>query len=204
MCKLKVTDNQYLMKVKKFNERSNYIYDIDTVKLFLDYYFNIFPTKKIFVIGTGLGGDIKKINMLKGKKLIGIEPRIIFYENAKKIYQNLNGQIFNLSLGDWISKSKSKLSGIFLFMHSINHIPQNEIKIFKQSIKNSYILIINPNPEIGKIMGKTDKTVYSYLDKNNLEKILNSTTIFDFYYHPIMLKRKRILLREAILLKTNS
>ena len=69
MCKLKVTDNQYLMKVKKFNERSDYIYDIDTVKLFLDYYFNIFPTKKIFVIGTGLGGDVK-IKILKDKKLI--------------------------------------------------------------------------------------------------------------------------------------
>lgn len=204
MCKLKIDEKQYLIKIKKFNERSDYIYDINTVKLFLDYCFNIFPTKKIFVVGTGLGGDIKKINLSKDKKVIGIEPRIIFYNNAKKVYHELNGEIFNLSLGEWILKSKNKLTGIFLFIHSINHIPHNEIEIFKQSIKKSYILIIIPNPEIGKIMGKTDKTVYSYLNKIKLEKMLNSTAVYDFYYHPIMLKRKRIMLREAILLKTNS
>ena len=107
-----------------------------------------------------------------------------------------------MNLGEFANKKK--ISGIFLFIHSINHITIKEIQKFKKICKDSYIIIINPNPKIGKIVGKTDDTVISYLEMNDIEKLFKAKIIFDFFYHPIMLKRKRILLREAILLKTNS
>jgi len=67
-------------------------------------------------------------------------------------------------------KLSNKLSGIFIFIHSINHIPKKQISLLQKSIKNSFIIIINPNPEIENIVGKTDSSVISYLNSKQIQK----------------------------------
>jgi len=192
----------YCSKVKQFNAREDYLYDLGAAKLFLDYCLTLTNVKKIFIIGTGLGGEVKIVKDLKKMSVIGIEPRHTFYKEALKTYQKFGGRILNLTLGDFVKKFQPELAGIFLFMHTINHIPRNQLHMLKKSIKNSYIIIINPNPEIEKTVGKTDKTVISYLNCDKIKKMLKCKTIFDFFYHSVKLKRKKIFLREAILLKT--
>jgi len=192
----------YYEKVKKFNLREDYEYDVKSANLLLNYCISNSNKKKIFFIGTGIGGDIKIVKGIKNMQIKGIEPRISFQSEAEKIYKKQGGKLLKMNLGEFANKKK--ISGIFLFIHSINHITIKEIQKFKKICKDSYIIIINPNPKIGKIVGKTDDTVISYLEMNDIEKLFKAKIIFDFFYHPIMLKRKRILLREAILLKTNS
>ncbi len=106
-----------------------------------------------------------------------------------------------MNLGEF-AKISNSLSGIFLFIHSINHIPKSQINAFQKAIKNSYIIIVNPNPEIERIVGKVDKTVISYLDSKRIQKLLDSEIIFDFFYNLIKVKGKDIFLREALVLKT--
>lgn len=195
---------KYYDKVKQFNRREDYIKDVNTAKLLVDYCLTSSITKRIFIIGTGLGADINIIKNKKRMQLIGVEPRATFYKEAFKEYRNLGGKLLNMTLGEFVNKSQHSLSGIFLFVHSINHIPRYELKLLRKSMKNSFVIIINPNPELEKTVGKTDKTVISYLTCSKIERILNCSTIFDFFYHPVKIKGKEVSLREAILLISKS
>jgi len=190
----------YYDKVNQFNKRKDYTRDIQVSQLFLDYCISNSKMKNIFFIGSGLGKDLSIIKHSKGLKITGIEPRSNFHKEAWKAYEKLNAKLLKMSLGEFVEKSK-KLTGIFLFIHSLNHIPRNEIKRFTKSIKNSFIIIINPNPELEKLIGKTDITVISYLNSKNIEKILHCKILFDFYYNSVRLKGKQVFLREALLLK---
>lgn len=192
----------YLDKVKKFNQRIDYKIDVNIAKLLVNSILSQNRSKKIFVVGTGLGGDTKIVKNLNEFEIIGIEPRKSFQTNAKKIYDKFGGKLEKCSLGDFVKTSK-KLSGIFLFVHSINHIPINELEEISRVIKQSYVIIINPNTELEKIAGKTDETVISYLNSKDINKILGGKIIFDFFYNQIIINEKSIFLREAILLKIN-
>lgn len=191
----------YIDKVKDFNKRTDYTKDISTAKLFLEFCMPLIKSKKIFIIGTGLGGDYKIIKDVKKFKIIGIEPRQTFQEYALKEYKRSGATLLKMDLGEF-SKISKDLSGIFLFIHSINHIPKNQIIALQKIIKNSYIIVINPNPKIERIVGKVDKTVISYLDSKKIQKLFNCEIIFNFYYNSKKIKGKDILLREALVLKT--
>ena len=56
--------------------------------------------------------------------------------------------------------------------------------------------------EIERIAGKTDKTVISYLNSKQIQKLLDSEIVFDIFYNYVKIKKKEICLREAILLKS--
>jgi len=191
----------YYEKLKKFNNRKNYLIDTNTAKLFLSYCLTTSRHREIFIIGTGLGADYRIITDFKNLKVIGIEPRSSFQGIASKTYCKFGGKLLQMNLGEFVKISKN-LSGIFLFIHSINHIPKSQLDTFRKSIKKSYIIIVNPNPDIEKIVGKTDKTVISYLNSKRIKKILNCETVFDFFYNPVKIKKSEIFLREAIVLKT--
>ena len=193
----------YYEKLKKFNNRKDYAIDTNIAKLFLSYCLSKSHHKKIFIVGTGLGADYKITTNFKDLKIIGIEPRLSFQEVTSKTYSKFGGKLLPLNLGEFVKISKN-LSGVFLFIHSINHIPKNQLDIFRKRIKNSYIIVINPNSIIEKIVGKTDKTVISYLDSKKIKQILNCEIIFDFFYNPKKLKKSKIFLREALLLKTKN
>ena len=191
----------YIDKVKSFNKRTDYTKDTNTAKLFLEFCMPLIKSKKIFIIGTGLGGDYKIIKDVKKFKITGIEPRQTFQEYALKEYKRRGATLLKIDLGEFVKISKN-LSGIFLFIHSINHIPKNQIMAFQKIIKKSYIIVINPNPEIGKVVGKVDKTVISYLDSKRIQKLFDCEIIFDFFYNSKKIKEEDILLREALVLKT--
>lgn len=191
----------YYKKVKNFNRRSDYVYDINTGKLLLDYALDR-KIKNIIIVGTGLGKDFEIVKHAKNRKVIGIEPRIEFQKESIIKYQKFGGRLLNMNLEEFLIKSKNKISGIFLFIHSINHIPKKQLERFADSLqKNSKIIIINPNPSIGKIVGKLDDSVISYLDAKKIQNILRCKVIFDFFYHSVRLKGNEVFLREAILLK---
>ena len=191
----------YVDKVKGFNKRTDYTKDINIAKLFLEFCIPLVKSKKIFIIGTGLGGDYKIIKDVKKFKITGIEPRQTFQEYALKEYKKNGATLLKMDLGEFTKISKN-LSGIFLFIHSINHIPKNQIIEFQKIIKNSYIIIINPNFKIEEIVGKVDKTVISYLNSKKIQKLFDCEIIFDLFYNLVKIKRKEILLREALVLKT--
>lgn len=191
----------YYRKVKKFNASARYNEDVKYANLLLNYCLLNSKKKNIFFIGTGLGGDIQIIKGLKNVKIIGIEPRESFQEETEKAYKKIGGKLLKMNLGEF-AKISNSLSGIFLFIHSINHIPKNQINAFQIAIKNSYIIVVNPNPEIERIVGKVDKTVISYLDSKRIQKLLDSEIIFDFFYNLVKVKGKDIFLREALVLKT--
>lgn len=193
--------DEYIEKVKKFNERGDYSKDIKASQVLLEYCSSLIRTKKIFIVGTGLGGDIKIIKKFKKFKITGIEPRLTFQEYSSEKYKRFGGKLLKMDLGEFVRITK-KISGIFLFIHSINHIPKKQIKSLQKSIRNSYIIIVNPNPQIEKIMGKTDNTVISYLSAKDIQKQLNCDIVCDFFYNLIKIKENEIFLREAILLKT--
>ncbi len=52
-----VNIDNYIHKVKEFNQRKDYQKDVSTAKLFLEYCLTIKKLKNIYFIGTGLGGD---------------------------------------------------------------------------------------------------------------------------------------------------
>jgi len=191
----------YIDKVKDFNKRIDYAKDVNTARLFLEFYMPLIKSKKIFVIGAGLGGDSEIIKDVKNFKITGIEPRQTFQEHASREYKKIGAKLLKMNLGEF-AKTSNSLSGIFLFIHSINHIPKNQINAFQKAIKNSYIIVVNPNPEIERIVGKVDKTVISYLDSKRIQKLLDSEIIFDFFYNLVKVKGKDIFLREALVLKT--
>jgi hypothetical protein len=191
--------NSYYKKVKKFNSKKNYEDDIKSAKLLLQYCIDNSKKKKVFFIGTGLGGDIKIVKGIKNIEVTGVEPRETFQDSAEKVYKKIGGKLLKMNLGQF-SKTK-KLSGIFMFIHSINHITKKELEQLQKACVNSYFIIINPNPEIEKVIGKTDDTVISYLKMNDIKKILKTTMIFDYFYSPIQIKKREIFLREIILLK---
>jgi len=191
----------YIDKVKDFNKRIDYAKDVNTARLFLEFYMPLIKSKKIFVIGAGLGGDSEIIKDVKNFKITGIEPRQTFQEHASREYKKIGAKLLKMNLGEF-AKTSNSLSGIFLFIHSINHIPKNQINAFQKAIKNSYIIVVNPNPEIERIVGKVDKTVISYLDSKRVQEVLDSEIIFDFFYNLVKVKGKDIFLREALVLKT--
>ncbi len=57
----------YIDKVKEFNRREDYNKDVNAAQLFLEYCSSLTRSKRIFVVGTGLGGDIKIINLMINK-----------------------------------------------------------------------------------------------------------------------------------------
>lgn len=191
----------YYKKVEKFNSRIDYDEDVKYANLLLNYCISNSKKKNIFFIGTGLGGDIQIAKGLQNVKITGIEPRETFQEKSEKAYKKIGGKLLKMNLGEF-AKISNSLSGIFLFIHSINHIPKSQITAFQKSIKNSYIIVVNPNPEIERIVGKVDKTVISYLDSKRIQKLLDSEIIFDFFYNLVKIKGKDIFLREALVLKT--
>jgi len=191
--------DSYYEKIKKFNSKKNYEDDIKSAKLLLQYCIDNSKKKKVFFIGTGLGGDIKIVKGIKNIEVTGVEPRETFQDSAEKVYKKIGGKLLKMNLGQF-SKTK-KLSGIFMFIHSINHITKKELEQLQKACVNSYFIIINPNPEIEKVIGKTDDTVISYLKMNDIKKILKTTMIFDYFYSPIQIKKREIFLREIILLK---
>lgn len=189
----------YYEKVKNFNKRSDYVYDINIGRLLLSYALD-HKIKNITIVGTGLGKDAEIIKDVNNKKIIGIEPRTEFQKESYLRYQKFRGKLHKMNLGEFVNSQK-RLSGIFLFVHSINHIPKKQLEAFGNSLQaNSKIIIINPNPDIGKIVGKLDNTVISYLDSKRIQKILKCNIIFDFFYHQVDLKGHKMFLREAILL----
>jgi hypothetical protein len=190
----------YYKKIRQFNKRKDYSKDVFVAQLFLEYCIRDSKIKNVFFIGTGLGKDLKIINNSKGLKISGIEPRVNFHKEASKAYEKLNAKLLKMGLGKFVEKSK-KLTGIFLFIHSLNHIPKTELEKFSNAIKNSFIIIINPNPELEGIVGKTDKTVITYLNSKKIEKILGCHLLFDFYYNPVCLKGKEVFLRQVLLFK---
>jgi hypothetical protein len=191
--------DSYYEKIKKFNSKKNYEDDIKSAKLLLQYCIDNSKKKKVFFIGTGLGGDIKIIKGIKNIEIVGVEPRETFQDSAEKIYKKIGGKLLKMNLGQFLKIKK--LSGIFIFIHSINHITKKELKELQKVCIDSYFIIINPNPEIGKVIGKTDDTVISYLEMNDIKKLLKTKMIFDYFYSPIQIKKREIFLREAILLK---
>jgi hypothetical protein len=193
----------YYEKVEKFNARVDYDTDVKYAGLLLNYCMLNSKKKNIFFVGTGLGGDIQIIKGLKNIKVTGIEPRESFQEEAEKSYKKIGGKLLKMNLGEFTKISES-MSGIFLFIHSINHIPNSQINAFQKTIKNSYIIVVNPNPEIERVIGKVDKTVISYLDSKKVQKLLNSKIIFDFFYNSVKIKGKDIFLRETFVLKTKN
>ena len=191
----------YYKKIKKFNTRNDYAKDIEVARLLLINCLSISKHKKIFFIGTGLGGDLKIVKNLKNINIVGIEPQILLQDGAEKNYKQIKGTLLKMNPDEFIKTSKNQ-SGIFLFIHSINHIPTKQLLLFQKSIKDSYIIVINPNPQIKLITGKTDETVISYLDSNNIKKLLNCKIMFDFFYNLKNIKKNMIFLRESLLLKT--
>ena len=65
--------DDYIDKVKKFNDREDYLIDINTAKFFLENYLANMKSKKIYFIGTGLGGDARIIKNIKNSKVCQIE-----------------------------------------------------------------------------------------------------------------------------------
>ena len=164
--------DNYIDKVKKFNKKIDYTRDINTARLVLEYCIPLVKSKKIFFVGTGLGGDSKIVKNIRDFEIIGIEPRETFQEHATKQYNKIGAKLYKKNLGDFVKIFK-KLSGIIFFIHSINHISKNQILAFEKITKKSYIIIINPNPQIERVVGKTDNTVISYLNSKQIQKLLN-------------------------------
>lgn len=193
--------DQYVKKVQKFNAKDNYNLDIKTGRLLIKYCLSK-KLKNLYVIGTGLGEDIEIVSDFKHLKIIGIEPRITFQEFAEKKYSKFGFKLIKQDLGEFAESHSHKISGIFLFIHSLNHIPHSQIKALEKILKkDSYILAINPNPMIEKIKGKTDKTAFHYLSSKRISILLKSEIIFDFFYNPKPVRGQRIPIREAMLLK---
>ena len=194
--------DNYIDKVKKFNKKIDYTRDINTARLVLEYCIPLVKSKKIFFVGTGLGGDSKIVKNIRDFEIIGIEPRETFQEHATKQYNKIGAKLYKKNLGDFVKIFK-KLSGIIFFIHSINHISKNQILAFEKITKKSYIIIINPNPQIERVVGKTDNTVISYLNSKQIQKLLNAEIVFDFFYNSVKIKNENIFLREIIVLKKN-
>ena len=154
------------------------------------------------MIGTGLGSDIDSITKYKKlNSIIGIEPIEKFYQNALPKYHQLGASLLNITLEELSSKNQ-ELSGIFVFCHSINHINEAELKKFKKSLKKSFLIIINPNPEFPKRFWWTDDTIIDYFSGNDIETLLNCELIFDFFYNLVDIKGEKIFVRNAVLLIT--
>ena len=192
--------DHYIEKVKKFNEKDNYKLDIRVANMLIKNHVSN-KQKTLYIIGTGLGEDLEVAKNITGLRIIGLEPRPTFQEIAAKKYKKFGYQLLKEDLGQFVKSSKSTV-GFFLFMHSFNHIPYRQIKALEKILKkDSYIIIINPNPMIEKIKGKTDKTAIRYLNSEKISKMLNSQIIFDFFYNPKPVKYQKIPIREALLLK---
>ncbi len=193
--------DKYIEKVHKFNQKDNYLLDINTGKLLIKYCLTK-NHKILYVIGTGLGEDIEIVRNFKNLKIIGIEPRETFQKFAEKKYSKFGFKLIKQDLGEFVESNSQKISGIFLFIHSLNHIPQSQIKLLEKLMKkDSYILAINPNPMIEKIKGTTDKTAFHYLSSKKVSDLLKSEIVFDFFYNPKPVRSQIIPIREAILLK---
>jgi hypothetical protein len=197
-----MNDESYYEKVKNWNLRVDYKKDIETISLLTNYCLSKLNSTDLYFIGTGLGADIDSIvKSLKLKSIIGIEPLTNFYDSALSKYENIGAKLLNCSLGE-LSQKSTELSGIFIFSHSINHIPEEELKQFQKILKKSYIIIINPNPEFPKRFWWTDDTILDYFSGNDIANLLNCESIFDFFYNLVDIKGKKIFVRNAVLLKT--
>jgi len=196
-------DNKsYYEKVKNWNLREDYKKDLDVISLFTNYCLSKNISKDLYMIGTGLGADIGSIiKFTKLKSITGIEPITSFFESASPKYKNLNAKIFNLKLGEFVSKNDT-LSGIFIFSHSINHIPDDELLEFKKSLRKSFLIILNPNPEFPKRFWWTDETILRYFSGDEISQLLNCEKVYDFFYNFVEIENKTIFVRNAVVLKT--
>lgn len=192
--------DHYIEKVKKFNEKDNYKLDIRVANMLIKNHISD-KQKTLYIIGTGLGEDLEVASNIKNLKVIGLEPRPTFQEIAARKYSKFGYRLLKTDLGQFVKSSKSMV-GVFLFMHSFNHIPYRQIRALEKILKkDSYIVVINPNPMIEKIKGKTDKTAIRYLNSEKISKMLDSKILFDFFYNPKPVRYQKIPIREALLLK---
>ena len=195
-------EDEYYQKVRNWNSRTDYLKDLDVIKLLTTYCSTAYETANVFLIGTGLGADIESIKNLPNiRSVVGVEPIEKFYNEASEKYNKIGAKILNMTL-DMFAASNDELSGIFIFSHSINHIPKDELLSFKKTLKKSFILVINPNPEFPKRFWWTDETILSYLSGEEIANILGCEKIFDFFYNLVEIKDQTIFVRNAILLKT--
>lgn len=195
-------DKSYQEKVKNWNLRDDYKKDLDVISLFTNYCLSKNVSKDLYIIGTGLGADIDSIiEFTKLKSITGIEPITSFFESASPKYKNLNAKIFNLKLSEFVAKNDT-LSGIFIFSHSINHIPEDELLEFKKSLRKSFLIILNPNPEFPKRFWWTDETILHYFSGDEISKLLNCEKVYDFFYNFVEIENKTIFVRNAVVLKT--
>lgn len=194
-------ESSYFEKVKNWNLREDYKKDLDVINLLTHYSLSQKVNNDLYLIGTGLGADIDSIlDFNKITSITGIEPIKKFYDNATEKYKKFGAKILNLKLGEFMSQNNN--SGIFIFSHSINHIPKEELLKFRNSLKKSFLVIINPNPEFPKRFWWTDDTILYYLSGDKIAELLNCEKIFDFFYNLVEIKNETIFLRNAIVLKT--
>lgn len=196
-----MNEDEYYQKVRNWNSRSDYLKDLDVIKLFTTYC-SANEVTNVFLIGTGLGADVESIkNIPNVKSIVGIEPIKKFYNEASTKYNAIGAKLLNMTLG-MFAASNNKLSGTFIFSHSINHIQKDELLSFKKTLKKSFIVVINPNPEFPKRFWWTDETILSYLSGDEIATILDCEKIFDLFYNLVEIKGQTIFVRNAILLKT--
>ena len=195
-------DSSYFDKVNQWNQRSDYKNDLQVISLLTNYSLSNAVQKDIFIIGTGLGADLESLSKFSPlNSIVGIEPITEFYKTALEKYEKFQAKLFNVNLKTF-SLENNNLSGVFIFSHSINHISKEELSEFAKSIKKSYIVISNPNPEFPKRFWWTDDTILHYLSGDEIANILNCEKIFDFFYNLVEINNETIFVRNAIVLKT--
>jgi len=96
----------YIDKVIDFNKRIDYAKDVNTAQLFLEFCMPLIKSKKIFIVGAGLGGDSKIIKDVKNFKISGIEPRQTFQEHASREYKKIGAKLLKMNLGELIFEEK--------------------------------------------------------------------------------------------------
>jgi len=156
--------DEYINEVKEWNNRSWYRLNMEVGRTALNHI--IVRRNRVYIIGTGMGADLKMLDEYKGLDVMGIEPRKTFQSRAQKEYNKRGQLLFKGSCGDFAALNKS-LEGIFIFNHSINHIPLDELEELRKSIKSGHIIIFSPKPT----KNKRDKTIIEYRTLIDLERI---------------------------------
>jgi len=154
----------YVDKVEKWNNSKWYRLNMEVGRIALNDI--LVRMNKVYIIGTGMGADLEMLDEWTGLDIIGIEPRKTFQSIAQEEYTKRGQILLRCSCGDFAAVNKN-LEGIFVFNHSINHIPLDELEEFRKSIKSGHIMVITPMPK--KI--KSDDTIIQYHTVKDLERI---------------------------------
>jgi len=162
--------DEYINKVKEWNSRSWYKLNMEEGRM--EFNDILARRNRVYIIGTGLGADLQMLDEYTELDVIGIEPRESFQSIAQKKYDKRAQFLFKGSCGDFAALNKN-LEGIFIFNHSINHIPLEELKEFRKSIKNGHIMVFSPKP----VKVKGDDTIIEYRTVKDLERIFKVKAI---------------------------